>query len=206
MGEEAKGKGTLASSVLQQFLRASLETMEDDAWTKGLSCELSRWLGSSASSSAEKVGFPPGSTQRCSCRCPTGAGAAAGALPTRPAHAASPAHVPQRAFPCKLPGDRLKLGLRLLSATPREHGCSLPTWSSANRSGCCYISDSDFLFRPFPSLPMQPFLYKALGTVLGACKAVLHIHVQEKLLQHLTEANAEEPSEAQVSSPLLQLL
>ena len=51
---------------------------------------------------------------------------------------------------------------------------------------------------------MQSFLYKALGTVLGACKEVLH--VQEKLLQHLEEANAEEPSEAQVSSPLLQLL
>ncbi|XP_031413554.1 maestro heat-like repeat-containing protein family member 2B, partial [Meleagris gallopavo] len=43
-----------------------------------------------------------------------------------------------------------------------------------------------------PSLPMQSFLYKALGTVLGACKGVLH--VQEKLLQHLEEANAEEPS------------
>ncbi|POI27820.1 hypothetical protein CIB84_008430 [Bambusicola thoracicus] len=42
---------------------------------------------------------------------------------------------------------------------------------------------------------MQSFLYKALGTVLGACKEVLHI--QEKLLQHLEEANAEEPSEAQ---------
>ena len=48
---------------------------------------------------------------------------------------------------------------------------------------------------------MQSFLYKALGTVLGASKGVLH--VQEKLLQHLEEANAEEPWEAQVSSPLL---
>ncbi|XP_019469881.1 maestro heat-like repeat-containing protein family member 2B, partial [Meleagris gallopavo] len=81
---------------LLKFLRASLETMEDDAWTKGLSCELSRWLGSSPSSSGEKS-----------------------------------------------------------------------------------------------------FLYKALGTVLGACKAVLHIHVQDKLLQHLMEANMEEPPEAQ---------
>ena len=52
--------------------------------------------------------------------------------------------------------------------------------------------------------PMQSFLYKALGTALGACKGVLHI--QEKLLQHLEETNAEEPSKAQVSSPLLQLL
>eukprot|EP00076_Gallus_gallus_P042283 XP_025007821.1 maestro heat-like repeat-containing protein family member 2B [Gallus gallus] len=75
-------------------------TMEDEAWTKGLSCELSRWLSSSASSSGEKS-----------------------------------------------------------------------------------------------------FLYKALGTVLGACKEVLHI--QEKLLQHLEEANAEEPSEAQGMISLL---
>ena len=57
MWEEAKGKETLAS-VLQQFLRASLDTMEDEAWTKGLSCELSRWLSSSPSSSGEKVGSP----------------------------------------------------------------------------------------------------------------------------------------------------
>ena len=42
MREEAKGKGTLASPFLQQFLRASLETMEDEACTKGLSCELSQ--------------------------------------------------------------------------------------------------------------------------------------------------------------------
>ena len=61
-----------------------------------------------------------------------------------------------------------------------------------------------FPSHPFSSLPMQSFLYKALGTVLGACKEVLHI--QEKLLQHLEEANAEEPSEAQVRSPPSQLL
>jgi len=42
MREEAKGKGTLASPFLQQFLRASLETMEDEGCTKGLSCELSQ--------------------------------------------------------------------------------------------------------------------------------------------------------------------
>ncbi|XP_021248711.1 maestro heat-like repeat-containing protein family member 2B [Numida meleagris] len=85
---------------LLKFLRASLETVEDEAWTKSLSCELSWWLGSSPSSSGEK-----------------------------------------------------------------------------------------------------PFLYKALGTALGACKEVLHI--QEKLLQHLEEANAEEPSEAQGMISLL---
>uniref|UniRef100_G1NP73 Uncharacterized protein n=1 Tax=Meleagris gallopavo TaxID=9103 RepID=G1NP73_MELGA len=79
---------------LLKFLRASLDTMEDEAWTKALSCELSRQLSSCPSSSGEKS-----------------------------------------------------------------------------------------------------FLYKALGTVLGACKEVLHI--QEKLLQHLAEAKAEEPSEAQ---------
>ena len=61
-----------------------------------------------------------------------------------------------------------------------------------------------FPSHPFSSLPMQSFLYKALGTVLGACKEVLHI--QEKLLQHLEGANAEEPSEAQVRSPPSQLL
>ncbi|XP_031451981.1 maestro heat-like repeat-containing protein family member 2B [Phasianus colchicus] len=77
-------------SRLLKFLRASLETIADEAWTETLSCELSRWLSSSASSSGERS-----------------------------------------------------------------------------------------------------FLYKALGTVLGACKGILHI------LQHLEEANAEEPSEAQ---------
>ena len=71
--EEAKGKGTLSSPVLQQFLRASLDTIEDEAWTEALSCELSRWLSSSACSSGEKVSYP-GSTQLYSCRCPTGAG------------------------------------------------------------------------------------------------------------------------------------
>ncbi|XP_031455226.1 maestro heat-like repeat-containing protein family member 2B, partial [Phasianus colchicus] len=85
---------------LLKFLRASLDTMEDEAWTKALSCELSRRLSSSPSSSGEKS-----------------------------------------------------------------------------------------------------FLYKALGTVLGACKEVLH--VQEKLLQHLEEANAEETSEAQGMISLL---
>ena len=56
MWEEAKGKETLASPLLQQFLRASLGTMEDEAWTKGLSCKLSQWLSKSPSSSGEKVG------------------------------------------------------------------------------------------------------------------------------------------------------
>uniref|UniRef100_A0A803YNE8 Maestro heat like repeat family member 1 n=2 Tax=Meleagris gallopavo TaxID=9103 RepID=A0A803YNE8_MELGA len=81
-------------SRLLKFLKASLETIEDEAWTEALSCELSQRLSSSASSSGEKS-----------------------------------------------------------------------------------------------------FLYKALGTVLGACKGVLHI--QEKLLQHLEEANVEELCEAQ---------
>ncbi|XP_042747667.1 maestro heat-like repeat-containing protein family member 2B, partial [Lagopus leucura] len=79
---------------LLKFLRASVDTIDDEAWTEALSSELSQRLSSSASSSAEKS-----------------------------------------------------------------------------------------------------FLYKALGTVLGSCKGVLH--VQEKLLQHLEEANAEEPCEAQ---------
>ncbi|XP_031412448.1 maestro heat-like repeat-containing protein family member 2B [Meleagris gallopavo] len=90
-----------AGSELQAaFLRASLDIVEDEAWTKALSCELSRQLSSCPSSSGEKS-----------------------------------------------------------------------------------------------------FLYKALGTILGTCKEVLH--VQEKLLQHLEEANAEEASEAQGMISLL---
>ncbi|XP_031451888.1 maestro heat-like repeat-containing protein family member 2B [Phasianus colchicus] len=85
---------------LLKFLRASLDTIEDEAWTEALSCELSQRLSSSASSSGEKS-----------------------------------------------------------------------------------------------------FLYKALGTVLGACKGDLFI--QEKLLQHLEEANMEESSEAQGMISLL---
>uniref|UniRef100_A0A669Q5Q3 Uncharacterized protein n=1 Tax=Phasianus colchicus TaxID=9054 RepID=A0A669Q5Q3_PHACC len=85
---------------LLKFLRASLDTIEDEAWTEALSCELSQRLSSSASSSGEKS-----------------------------------------------------------------------------------------------------FLYKALGTVLGACKGVFF--VQEKLLQHLEEANMEESSEAQGMISLL---
>ncbi|XP_048791488.1 maestro heat-like repeat-containing protein family member 1 [Lagopus muta] len=53
--EEAEGKGTLASPVLQQFLRASLDTINDEAWIEALSCKLSRWLSSSPSSSGEKA-------------------------------------------------------------------------------------------------------------------------------------------------------
>uniref|UniRef100_A0A8B9IIB6 Uncharacterized protein n=1 Tax=Anser cygnoides TaxID=8845 RepID=A0A8B9IIB6_ANSCY len=41
----------------------------------------------------------------------------------------------------------------------------------------------------------KAFLYKALGTTLGACQELPH--VQEKPLQHLKKAKPEEPSEAQ---------
>uniref|UniRef100_A0A8B9TLT5 HEAT repeat-containing protein 7A n=1 Tax=Anas platyrhynchos TaxID=8839 RepID=A0A8B9TLT5_ANAPL len=41
----------------------------------------------------------------------------------------------------------------------------------------------------------KAFLYKALGTTLGACQELPH--VQENLLHHLTRAQPEEPSEAQ---------
>ncbi|XP_032042226.1 maestro heat-like repeat-containing protein family member 2B [Aythya fuligula] len=93
------GKGNIPDAAewerhLLQFLRASLETIGDDAWTKRLSCALSQRLDSSPSSSGEKA-----------------------------------------------------------------------------------------------------FLYKALGTTLGACQELPH--VQENLLQHLTRAQPEEPSEAQ---------
>ncbi|XP_031467788.1 maestro heat-like repeat-containing protein family member 1, partial [Phasianus colchicus] len=43
---------------LLKFLRASLDIVEDEAWTKALSCELSRRLSSSPSSSGEKVSSP----------------------------------------------------------------------------------------------------------------------------------------------------
>ncbi|XP_031471643.1 maestro heat-like repeat-containing protein family member 1 [Phasianus colchicus] len=43
---------------LLKFLRASLDTIKDEAWIEALSCELSRWLSSSPSSSGEKVGSP----------------------------------------------------------------------------------------------------------------------------------------------------
>ena len=202
MWEEAKGKETLASPLLQQFLRASLATMEDEAWTKGLSCELSRWLSSSPSSSGEKVGSPrlypavqpqvPNWRRGCGwCSAHTGR---------------------SRCFPGPCPPEGLSLqtawGWLKLGPAPAlsvsQGAWVLPTWPSPSRSGCCHISASSFPSHPFSSLPMQSFLYKALGTVLGACKEVLHI--QGKLLQHLEEANAEEPSEAQVRSPPSQLL
>eukprot|EP00075_Anas_platyrhynchos_P027011 XP_027316264.1 maestro heat-like repeat-containing protein family member 2B [Anas platyrhynchos] len=102
-----QGKGNSPDAAewerrLLQFLRASLETIGDDAWIKRLSCVLSQRLDSSPSSSGEKA-----------------------------------------------------------------------------------------------------FLYKALGTTLGACQELPH--VQENLLQHLTRAQPEEPSEAQVSFPALSL-
>ena len=202
MWEEAKGKETLASPLLQQFLRASLATMEDEAWTKGLSCELSRWLSSSPSSSGEKVGSPrlypavqpqvPNWRRGCGwCSAHTGR---------------------SRCFPGPCPPEGLSLqtawGWLKLGPAPAlsvsQGAWVLPTWPSPSRSGCCHISASSFPSHPFSSLPMQSFLYKALGTVLGACKEVLHI--QGKLLQHLEEANAEKPSEAQVRSPPSQLL
>ncbi|XP_031412944.1 maestro heat-like repeat-containing protein family member 2B [Meleagris gallopavo] len=43
---------------LLKFLRASLDIVDDEAWTKALSCELSRQLSSCPSSSGEKVSLP----------------------------------------------------------------------------------------------------------------------------------------------------
>ena len=186
MWEEAKGKETLAS-VLQQFLRASLDTMEDEAWTKGLSCELSRWLSSSASSSGEKVG-----SRGCGwCSAHTGG-----------SHC-FPGPCPPQGLSLQTAWGWLKLG-PAAALSISQGAWVLPTRPSPSRPGCCHISASSFPPHPFSSLPMQSFLYKALGTVLGACKEVLHI--QEKLLQHLEEANAEEQSEAQVRSTPSQLL
>eukprot|EP00076_Gallus_gallus_P036841 XP_025002379.1 maestro heat-like repeat-containing protein family member 2B isoform X2 [Gallus gallus] len=184
---------------LLKFLRASLDTMEDEAWTKGLSCKLSQWLSKSPSSSGEKVGsfqlYPAVQSQ----------------VPNRgwgcrwcSAHAGC-----SRCFPGPCPPEGLSLqtawGWLKLGPAPAlsvsQGAWVLPTWPSPSRSGCCHISASSFPSHPFSSLPMQSFLYKALGTVLGACKEVLHI--QEKLLQHLEEANAEKPSEAQGMISLL---
>ncbi|POI22416.1 hypothetical protein CIB84_013836, partial [Bambusicola thoracicus] len=116
---------------LLKFLRASLYTIEDEAWTKGLSCELSQRLSSSPSSSGEKFLWV--------------------SLDTMEDEAWT------KGLSCELS--------RRLSSSPSGSG-------------------------------EKSFLYKALGTVLGACKEILHI--QEKLLQHLEEANAEEPSEVQM--------
>ena len=102
--EEAKGKGTSSSPVLQQFLGASMDTIRDEGWIEALSCELSRWLSSSASSSAEKVSSPrlhPAVQLQVS-NWGWGCGWCS-------AHAGCwccfPSLCPQRAFPCKLPRD-----------------------------------------------------------------------------------------------------
>jgi len=135
MWEEAKGKETLAS-VLQQFLRASLDTMEDEAWTKGLSCELSRWLSSSASSSGEKVG-----SRGCGwCSAHTGR------------LCCFPGPCPPEGFSLQTARGWLKLG-PAAALSISQGAWVLPPWPSPSRSGCCHISASSFPSLPIPSLP-----------------------------------------------------
>ena len=125
--------------------------MEDEAWTKGLSCELSRWLSSSPSSSGEKVGSPrlypavqpqvPNWRRGCGwCSAHTGR---------------------SRCFPGPCPPEGLSLqtawGWLKLGPAPAlsvsQGAWVLPTWPSPSRSGCCHISASSFPSLPIPSLP-----------------------------------------------------
>ena len=174
-----QGQGnTRFLSCSPQFLRASLEPIEDGAWTVGLSQELSQQLGSSAASSWEKVCLLPHA----------GAGAVTGALPTQAVFTASPSLAPKRHFPPGCP-----------SGWPQP-GTAAGLACSQGRSGLS--GDSPLLTgravtasRARPLL-FQFFLYKALGTALAGCRDLRH--VQGQVLRFLQETNPVELSEAQV--------
>lgn len=182
------------SCSLLQFLRASLETIGDDAWIKRLSCVLSQRLDSSPSSSGEKVGSLPGSPLAAQPRGPRpraglGLGLQAVLCP-RGLSALLPRPLPPAAFP----SSRAERGWR--KPIPASGlGCSPCAGPVAARQA---VAASRARL-----VPLQAFLYKALGTTLAACQELPH--VQENLLQHLTRAQPEEPSEAQVSFPALSL-
>ncbi|XP_068535919.1 maestro heat-like repeat-containing protein family member 2B [Anas acuta] len=185
------GKGNIPDAAewerrLLQFLRASLETIGDDAWIKRLSCALSQRLDSSASSSGEKVGSLPGSPLAAQPRGPRpraglGLGLQAVLCP-RGLSALLPRPLPPAAFP----SSRAERGWR--KPIPASGlGCSPCAGPVAARQA---VAASRARL-----VPLQAFLYKALGTTLAACQELPH--VQENLLQHLTRAQPEEPSEAQ---------
>lgn len=118
--ERGKGPGqgqgnTRFLSHSHQFLRASLEPVEDKAWTIGLSQELSQRLGSSAAGSWEKVCVLPG----------TGAGAGTGALPTQPDFTAFLSLVPKRRFPWAAPAAGHSLASWLALPAPGGGGVHL---------------------------------------------------------------------------------
>ena len=126
-------------SCSPQFLRASLEPIEDQTWTVGLSQELSQQLGSSAPRSWEKV---------CLLSCAR-AGAGAGALLTQAFSTASPSS-PQKAL---LPGLPQRLATAWHCGRPRllpgTVGC---VWGqpSPDRSSCDHISGSGSSLSAFP--------------------------------------------------------
>lgn len=120
--------------------------------------------------------------------CGAGAGAAGGALPTRAVCAASPALAPRGLSLRAERGWRKPIPASGLGCSPCAGPVAARQAVAASRARL---------------VPLQAFLYKALGTTLGACQELPH--VQENLLQHLTRAQPEEPSEAQVSFPALSL-
>ena len=106
---QGQGK-TRFLSCSPQFLRASLEPIEDKAWTVGLSQELSQQLGSSAPSSWEKVCLLPRA----------GAGLAPVLCPHRQFFHCSPFTCPQKALPPQVvPVSGYSLAPRLALHAPR---------------------------------------------------------------------------------------
>ena len=181
--EHGKGPGqgqgnTHFLSCSPQFLRASLEPIEDKAWTLGLSQELSQQLGSSAAGSWEKVCLLPRA----------GARAGAGALPTQAVFTASPSLAPERRFPPGCRSGWLQPGTAAGLACSR--GWPGPSGASPLLTGRAVTAS-----RARPLL-FQFFLYKALGTALAACQDLRHI--QGQVLRFLQETNPVELSEAQV--------
>ena len=176
-----QGQGnTRFLSCSPQFLRASLEPIEDKAWTVGLSQELSQQLGSSAPGSWEKVCVLP--------RARAGAGAGASALPTQAVFTASPSLASKRCFPQGCPSGWLQPGTAASLAC--SQGRSGPSGASPVLTGQAVTAS---WARP---LLFQLFLYKALGTALAACRDLRH--VQGQVLRFLEETNLMELSESQV--------
>ena len=177
--DPGQGQGnTRFLSCSPQFLRASLEPIEDRAWTVGLSQELSQQLGSSAAGSWEKVCLLPHA----------GAGAVTGALPTQAVFTASPSLAPKRHFPPGCPSGWPQPGTAAGLAC--SQGLSGLSGASPLLTGRAVTAS-----RARPLL-FQFFLYKALGTVLAACRDLRH--VQGQVLSFLQETNPVELSEAQV--------
>ncbi|XP_068797287.1 maestro heat-like repeat-containing protein family member 2B isoform X1 [Struthio camelus] len=174
-------------SLLLKFLRTSPELVESEAWTVGLSRELSRQLGSSPRLSWEKVCSLRSATaaacsEGCSGRAPGRSGWVEGGLLSL-----LPALFPPKGAPLHaelavgLAGRRLLLGLAPWA----------PWWVPA-RWGAPWPGPLLAGARP---LLLQRFLYRAVGTALAACWCVSH--VEEQLVKHLKETKYLELSEVQ---------